>query len=584
MGPSKAGFPYVSFTSWLQYLVESDELDHLVGVKTLAEMEALLAMFWDRFLQVHPWHVMAGKSYVCRRRCIPVLIHGDEGRGLKKKQLMVLNVHGVLGKGSRLTTVPENDRKKGSSQPLQLNMLGNTWLTHFLHSVLPISLYNDTPESFYHVLDLMAKEMTGLFNDGIEIRERRYYVCCIGIKGDAPFLAKAGMFERSFSHRPTRPTSKKAAVGICHLCLAGKEDHDFPVPYEQFGAEVPSWLQTVGCCKPYSRPSPLLQIGFDVAGPSVNFFHYDLFHNWHSGMGKYFASSAVIVCLELVDATIDQSFDMITRDFKDYCSRKKESPYHKKLSKALFGVEGGFQDCPDGGWSKGDFTRLILKWFADFCSRFVVGKTNDELYLKCVASFTLVLFNRETSMFQTLYLQRYIALDVLKRRTIPPQIPYSGWSYVCYQQSAWWPLPWRPFHEGWACWGNFQTRPTFFEIVCWAGSDLPYSAEKKISFGSKRPLPSPPIPSAFAAVSKSRLHMVLQFFKLRSSTGRRLHWKAISAGATRQLSFHITTCDTASYASSSRCVRCWSRWFLIGLISKISKHFGDTVDINPLNL
>lgn len=389
---SKKDFPYVTFTAWLKYLVEFDLLDHLVGVRDVASMRKILSTFWSRYVAIYPQHIVGqrndpGFSKDC---CIPVLYHGDEGRGLKKKQLMVLSVHGALGKGCHHSNNNDSENPEG---PLRMNFIGNTYLTHFLQCVLPISLYNETLEDFYHMLDLQAKEFQELFHKGVVIRNQRFFICCIGVKGDAPFLSKSGMFERSFTRRPTRPTSKKPATGICHLCCAGKEDYLHPVPFEQYGVKNPIWLQTVGIEKPYADPSPLLQIPCEATGTTENLWKYDLFHNFHSGMGKYFASSAVCICLELVGGhSIDEAFESLTEDFMRYCRVHKESPYHKKLTKTMFGVEASFQDCPDAAWSKGDFTRLIIKWFDNYCSRCVIGQTNDPLYLKCVAYLCLELF------------------------------------------------------------------------------------------------------------------------------------------------------------------------------------------------
>lgn len=288
---------------------------------------------------------------------------------------MILSVHGALGKGCRRST---------SDDPLKLNLVGNTFLTHYLFCAMPIYLYNECPEAFYMMLDIQAEEFKNLFETGMVINNRRFFICCLGVKGDSPYISKAGMMERSFTRRPTRPSSKKAATGICHLCLAGKEDFEVDVPFEEYGVELPGWLPTVGLVKPWANPSPLLKIPFKHGVESAEFFHFDLFHNWHSGMGKYYIASAVIVCMELINLSIDGAFEFLSEDFMAYCRKKKESPYHKKLTKSLFGVEGSFKDCPDAGWSKGDFTRLLCQWFEDYCSREVVGKTLDPLYLKCV--------------------------------------------------------------------------------------------------------------------------------------------------------------------------------------------------------
>eukprot|EP00435_Cladocopium_sp_Y103_P019083 s1967_g4.t1 len=362
--PTKKNFPYVAFTDWLRYLVECDNLEYLVGVSEVAEMKPILRTFWARYTALYPQHVVSQRAATDAdfsvEMCIPVLYHGDEGRGLKKKQLMVLSTHGMLG-------------KKSTVSDMKLNMEGHSFLNHFLQCVLPISLYGDDPSALHHMLDLQAKEFASLFQKGVTLKGMHFYICCVGVKGDAPWIAKSGLFHRTFSRRPTKATAKKPCVGICHLCNAGREDLEVDLPFEEYGTVAPAWLPTVGQDRPYaeSEPSPLLQIPMGIHGTDETLWHFDLFHNFHSGMGKYFASSAICVVMEILDLTIDESFDYLTQDFKQFCQKNKESPYHKKITKSLLGVEGGFRECPDGSWSKGDFTRLILKWFGDYCSRCV---------------------------------------------------------------------------------------------------------------------------------------------------------------------------------------------------------------------
>lgn len=387
--PTKTGFPYVSFTDWVRYLMEYDRLDTLVGVQDVISMRQNLGIFWERFRESHPQHVIFSRGAdFPLNSVVPVLFHGDEGRGLKKKQVMVLSTHGVLGSGSshHPTVYPSYSSKTvPSDDPLKMNYLGNTWTNHFLFCIMPIALYGEEPKALFHMLDLQAQEFSRLFWDGVEFGNMKLYICCIGIKGDSPFVSKAGRFNRAFTRRPTRPSSKTPCQGICHRCLAGHEAFDYPVPYEEYGAECPAWLGTMDLVEPYTIPSPLLQIPFHQGGTTAALFEFDLFHNWHQGLGKNYVSSAICVCMELLKLSIPKAFDELTLDFKRYCSEKKESPYHKRITAKLVGVETGFQDCPDGSWSKGDFTRLIVQWFDDYCQRCVVGHTLDLLYLKCVA-------------------------------------------------------------------------------------------------------------------------------------------------------------------------------------------------------
>ena len=121
-----------------------------------------------------------------------------------------------------------------------------------------ILIFCDLVWKLFEMLDIQAKKFEELFWKGVDINNQRFFVCCIGVKSDAPFLAKSGMFLRSFSRRPTRASSRTAAAGVCHLCCAGKEDYEVDVPFEEYGALSPVWLQTCGVLKPYLERSPLL--------------------------------------------------------------------------------------------------------------------------------------------------------------------------------------------------------------------------------------------------------------------------------------------------------------------------------------
>ena len=219
--PTLKRFPYISFATWFRHLVQHDELDRLVGVKDRAEIEDRLLKFWDGYFHTQKTHILYDRHMngdLCASRTIPVLHHGDEGRGYKKRQLMVLATHGLLGSGSL------HDKKMDEVGHLPLNYKGNTFLTHFLTCVMPIGLYGDNPEAFDHMLEIIASEFNDLFLNGIVVDGVKWWICCLGVKGDAPYLTKSGNFDRSFYRRPTAPSSRTPCIGICHLCCAGKED------------------------------------------------------------------------------------------------------------------------------------------------------------------------------------------------------------------------------------------------------------------------------------------------------------------------------------------------------------------------
>ena len=108
------------------------------------------------------WSTLATTKGCWIAHTLPVLHHGDEGCGYKKRRIMVLSTHGALGRGSR------HDRHQESEGHLPLNTVGSTYLTHFLTGVMPVALYADHPEAL-DVLSLVAKELEELFYHGIKI-------------------------------------------------------------------------------------------------------------------------------------------------------------------------------------------------------------------------------------------------------------------------------------------------------------------------------------------------------------------------------------------------------------------------------
>ncbi|CAK9002243.1 unnamed protein product [Durusdinium trenchii] len=405
---SKTDFPYVRFSSWLKYLVEFDQMQQLVGVSDISTMNKVLKMFWSRFRESHPEHRMYSAEPGAPQHpefTIPVVTHGDEGRGRKKKQLMVLSTTGALGLGTSRCHSEGPDDQADVEQLLRLNHLGNTSLTHFLSCVLPIGLYNKTPEVLDQVLDLQAQEFVELFYEGLLVQGRRYFVAVLGCKGDAPYLGKCGHFERSFTRKPTRATSRKPAVGVCHLCLAGKENFAYDVPFEDFGVLKPAWLETVGLIRPWVMDPPYQQIPFESDhAPFEKFFRFDLFHNLHLGVGKNFVSSAVCIILEMFQGlTLPQAFERLTADFRAYCQRNHEAPYHKTLQGSLFGVQGSFQETPEGATATSAINECVAGLYAE--SIFIESDKAEHvalqglLFLRRYAKLAKLAFERKQNRF-----------------------------------------------------------------------------------------------------------------------------------------------------------------------------------------
>ena len=87
-------WPVIYASSWLKMCMEDPKYGgyFVLGGKTLDEMKdvrAMFATFWERYsnLGVAPQHP---------ETCIPLLLHGDEGRGQLKRPLMVISYQCVI--------------------------------------------------------------------------------------------------------------------------------------------------------------------------------------------------------------------------------------------------------------------------------------------------------------------------------------------------------------------------------------------------------------------------------------------------------------------------------------------------------
>lgn len=96
-------FPIIKTSDLLRSLGQIGLFCKLFGDLPEASIQDTLREFWRRYALDTPDHQVFSASLngaVCLQRCIPYVIHGDEGRSHKKKGVMLLSLQGVLGKGT----------------------------------------------------------------------------------------------------------------------------------------------------------------------------------------------------------------------------------------------------------------------------------------------------------------------------------------------------------------------------------------------------------------------------------------------------------------------------------------------------
>ena len=131
------GFPWLKPTDFLKTMSRMNDLSHLLGGKaTLQEAEGVLTKFWGNYRAICPNHqlwkdVDEGKKDI--KKCVPILLHGDEGVTYKKGGVLVLSFQGVLGYGTSKKPAPDH----ASGNELPLNFLGSGFHTRMLILVCP---------------------------------------------------------------------------------------------------------------------------------------------------------------------------------------------------------------------------------------------------------------------------------------------------------------------------------------------------------------------------------------------------------------------------------------------------------------
>lgn len=327
-----------------------------------AHAEDQLRLFWKRWRVCRPNHqVFEGKDDDSLGRTLPVLLHGDEGRGHKRQGLMCICVASALGKGvetrSKKDLVERNDSQR-------MNYVGTTLCTRFLLSVLPKAACENKPSIFQGLVALLVDDLVKLANEGLTspITGKKHYVAFLHVKGDWPFLAKIGNLNRSFANAPKRATARKPCTGVCHYCLAGRPD----IPFEDL-SERAEWQYTIGVEDPWAWKPPVFRLHHDNTF-SASFLAADPFHTFHLGEGRHLVANCIKLILpEARGTNVDSKLESLFEDYKMFCKKQRLQCYAVRFNASLFNIGGN--EFPKGSWTKGNFTTSLVKWLACYLNQ-----------------------------------------------------------------------------------------------------------------------------------------------------------------------------------------------------------------------
>ena len=365
----KVDIPVLRLRDWVSYLLRFNVWHLVCGLSApdANREKSTLSSFWRKFRYQnpkHPIYELAAQGKISLDRVAPVVLHGDEGRGLKRQAYLVTNYHSLLGRG----TNPQ--RKRMAREKLKkryikhdLNFKLHSYCHRFLFGCMPKCYYtNENDDVFRSLLAFAAEEARHMALEGVTHprTQEQYWVMCVGITGDWPWLRSSGDLVRSFSNVQKRHNVRTLPVGICHLCRGGQVD----VPWEQFHTRRPVWYDTMYEQCPFGSPSPFLAVPH-IDSEFPGYFKFDVFHIWHLGLGKQLLGNVLALLSERQPAgNVDERFQLLTQEYLAWCQAHKKTPQVKKLTKELitWPTKGHF---PVGSWHKGALTTVLLEFVSD---------------------------------------------------------------------------------------------------------------------------------------------------------------------------------------------------------------------------
>ena len=299
-GNHTAVLPYLKPRNVLATLLKEDPWLLLGGLNVGQEAHQVLKTFWATYKAQHPTHRIFGlaeQGQVDLAWTIPIMLHGDGGRTVKKQPLEVISMVAVLGLDMQLDLACNchdpfrYSKTRQFNDPLlqKLNNRNNSYLSHFLLCAFPSKKFKKTPGLLKAMLKVLSDDIARCCADGLLLDgyEKPWHVGVIGLRGDAEWHSKTGVLSRSYQN-----VGHKNQIPCCHLCDAGSPN----IAFEDFTKQA-AWKQTLGLHVPWTEEPPYSAIPFEPwdQGAAGQFFRHDPMHVFRLGVARNFAASVLIL-------------------------------------------------------------------------------------------------------------------------------------------------------------------------------------------------------------------------------------------------------------------------------------------------
>ena len=375
---------YITPTDYLSYLMATDPGVLVGGLKTPAERSLHLRAFWEGFRLANGDHDVFREHGHSLGQTLPLLFHGDEGRGKRRGNTVVAHLEVPLSlytavncKKRRLDACdcvppPASVRKYSTVnrrlRPEHLEALrhqsttmkGHSFLHRLLLFIIPSFIHHSHPQVLNELLKILASDLRRLFYEGFDVAGRHYAVALIGCKGDLKWYKKIAL-ERSWENQ-----GSVRNIACCHECGAGVDG----CPMEDM-SETPIWGPTRYTSRPWTNPPPLLPVPVCRAAPE-KVYRRDPFHLCRVGIYRDLAGSCLLWMVVKGyfgnNGDVGEKLDRAHGAFKLYCTTTGKSPALRTFSRSLM----MFPRLDAYPWSntKGSDTTLLLGWLGVQCQGF----------------------------------------------------------------------------------------------------------------------------------------------------------------------------------------------------------------------
>ena len=271
--------------------------------------QRLLEAYWGAYRETHGSHKVFTDHEGSLRTVVPICLHGDEGRGVRRGNTCVVTAETVFGLGTcdniqkgehygsctscTCTSVNLNEKIKCKTPAAntrlasfqEFNLKHHCFLTKYLLFVLPNEAYKET-DLLHTLLEQIYRDLRQLYYEGIYFEKQYWHFALVGLKGDLAWFAKIGNLSRCFKRLAD-------VAPMCHECGAGSATQ----PFEDC-QEYPAWRTSIYATRPWEHQPTFVTVPFDSSAPEQA-IRRDLFHNSKCGVFRDFIGSAVLLLCHL---------------------------------------------------------------------------------------------------------------------------------------------------------------------------------------------------------------------------------------------------------------------------------------------